>query len=165
MAIMLGLDLVGVIVLVSPLVGSASSRKQQIQQLYSDERQKTRQVEPLRGLEKKVVLAKEEIQAFYQERLPGRESEIVSEFTKVAKQGGVKLSQAKYETKDRNVIGLAPVFIEANCEGDYLQLVRFINSLERDKTFFIIDSVVLGDAQGGSVKLQLKLETYLRVGV
>ena len=28
--------------------------------------------------------------------------------------------------------------------GDYLQLVRFINSLERDPLFFIIDSVDLG---------------------
>jgi hypothetical protein len=42
--------------------------------------------------------------------------------------------------------------------------MRFINALERDKTFFIVNSVVLGDAQGGSVKLQLKLETYLRNG-
>jgi hypothetical protein len=42
---------------------------------------------------------------------------------------------------------------------DYLQL-RFINSLERDPLFFIIDSVDLGGEQSGVVKLQLKLETY-----
>jgi len=41
-----------------------------------------------------------------------------------------------------------------------LQLVRFINALERDRLFFIIDSVELGGEQGGLVKLQLKLETY-----
>ena len=75
----------------------------------------------------------------------------------------MKLGQVKYDTKEINDVGLEPVYIDANCQGDYKQLVRFINALERDKNFFIIDSVVLGDAQGGTVKLQLKLETYLRM--
>ncbi len=39
--------------------------------------------------------------------------------------------------------------IQADFSGDYLQLVRFINSLERDPLFFIIDSVELGGEQGG----------------
>jgi type IV pilus assembly protein PilO len=42
--------------------------------------------------------------------------------------------------------------------------VRFINALERDKLFFIVDSVELGGEQGGQVKLGMKLETYLRAG-
>ena len=50
--------------------------------------------------------------------------------------------------------------IQADFSGDYLQLVRFINALERDSLFFIIDSVELGGEQAGVVKLQLKLETY-----
>ena len=162
MIAMMALDVVGVIVFLSPLVGSLDSRKQEIQRLYADERRKTREVEPLRGLDKKVVIADDEIRTFYQDRLPDRESEIASQFGKIANQTGVKLGQVKYDAKDSNEVGLAQVLIDASCQGDYLQLVRFINSLERDKTFFIIDSVVLGDAQGGSVKLQIKLETYLR---
>jgi hypothetical protein len=43
--------------------------------------------------------------------------------------------------------------------------VRFINSLERDPLFFIIDSVELGGEQGGVVKLQLKLETYQKASI
>ena len=54
--------------------------------------------------------------------------------------------------------------IEADLAGDYLQLVRFINALERDQQFFLVDSVVLGGEQNGVVKLQLKLETYLKMG-
>jgi len=76
----------------------------------------------------------------------------------------VKITQAKYDAKEPESVGLAPVYIEANCQGDYLQLVRFINALERNKTFFVVNNVLLGDAQGGAVKLQLKLETYLRTG-
>jgi type IV pilus assembly protein PilO len=161
---MAAIDVVAVIILLSPLVGSGESRKQEMQQLQSELRQKTRQVEPLRGLDKKVVLASQEIDTFYRERLPDRESTISEELGKLASQGGVKIGQAKYDTKEAEEVGLTPFFIEATCQGDYLQLMRFINGLERDKTFFIVNSVVLGDAQGGSVKLQLKLETYLRSG-
>src|SRR5581483_848716 len=164
MIAMLGVDLLAVIILFSPLVGSGESRRQEMQQLQAELRQKTRQVEPLRGLDKKVVLASEQIDSFYRDRLPTRESTISEELGKLAAQRGIKIGQAKYDTKESEDVGLTPFFIEATCQGGYLQLMRFINGLERDKTFFIVNSVVLGDAQGGTVKLQLKLETYLRNG-
>jgi hypothetical protein len=59
---------------------------------------------------------------------------------------------------------LQPLKIEADFSGDYLQLVRFVNSVERAPLFFIIDSVELGGEQAGVVRLQLKLETYLKTG-
>jgi Tfp pilus assembly protein PilO len=164
MIAMLGVDVVALIVLFSPLVGSGESRRQEMQQLQAELRQKTRQVEPLRGLDKKVVLASEQINSFYRDRLPTRESTISEQLGKLAAQSGIKIGQAKYDTKESEDVGLTPFFIEATCQGGYLQLMRFINGLDRDKTFFIVNSVVLGDAQGGTVKLQLKLETYLRNG-
>jgi len=59
-------------------------------------------------------------------------------------------------------VGLRPLYIEADFSGGYLQLVRFVNAMERDKLFFLIDSVDLGGEQNGVVKLQMKLETYLK---
>jgi type IV pilus assembly protein PilO len=53
--------------------------------------------------------------------------------------------------------------MEITLSGDYLQEVKFINALERDKMFFLIDGITLGEQQG-NVRLQLKLETYLRGG-
>jgi hypothetical protein len=41
--------------------------------------------------------------------------------------------------------------------------VKFINALERSKLFFLIDGVTLVEQQG-NVRLQLKVETYLRNG-
>jgi type IV pilus assembly protein PilO len=161
--VMLAIDVIAAIILLSPLVGSSTSRQEELQQARVEARQKTREVEPLRGMDKKVVLAGQEIDSFYKDRLPTRESEIAGQFGKLASDTGVKLGQVKYDTKELNDVGLAPVYIDANCQGDYKQLVRFINALERDKIFFIINSVVLGDAQGGSVKLQIKVETYLRM--
>ena len=82
----------------------------------------------------------------------------------MAAQSNIKIVQAKYSPQDIEASGLRPVLIEAGLSGDYVHIVKFINSLERDKTLFIVNSVALGDAQGGTVKLQLKMETYLKSG-
>jgi hypothetical protein len=161
---MLCVDAVAAVLYFSPLVGSSVSRREELQRLTIEQRQKTRQIEPLRGLDKKVALAKDEIDQFYRDRIPARESVISDAMGKLAAENGVKLGQVKYETKDPEQVGLTPVLMEANCQGDYLHIVRFINALERDKTFFLVNTVVLGDAQAGTVKLQMKLESYLRNG-
>jgi hypothetical protein len=54
--------------------------------------------------------------------------------------------------------------MEAEFAGNYVALAKFINSLERDQVFFIINSVTLGGQQQGPVKLGVKLETYLKAG-
>ena len=52
--------------------------------------------------------------------------------------------------------------IDARLSGDYRPLVQFINSLERDKMFFVINGVTLTGQQTGTVNLRLRLTTYLR---
>ena len=161
---MLGVDLVCTALLFSPLIGSSESRRAQLEQLWQELQRKTRQVEPLRGMDQKVDLADKQIADFYQRRLPSQDSAIFEEIGKVASQTGAKVLQAKSKVEDPEPIGLRPVTIEADLFGDYLQLVKFINALERDKMFFIVDSVTLGGEQSGPVKLQLRLLTYSRAG-
>jgi type IV pilus assembly protein PilO len=158
-------DVAAVVVLFSPLVGSERSRREQLGQLWKELQVKTRQVEPLRGLDKKVTVARQQIDDFYRDRIPAKDSAISEDLGKLAAQSGVRIGQIKYKVKDAEPVGLRPVQIEADFSGDYLQLVRFINSLERDPLFFIVDSVDLGGEQGGVVKLQMKLEAYLKTGV
>ena len=82
---------------------------------------------------------------------------------KLAAANGIQIAAVKYDDKDAPVEGLRKLEIELALSGSYLQEVKFINALERDKTFFLIDGVTLGEQQG-NVRLQLKLETYLRSG-
>jgi Tfp pilus assembly protein PilO len=156
------LDVVAMGVYFSPLVGSQRSRGEQLSQLWAELQQKTHEVEPLRGLDKKIPLARKEIDDFYKDRLPSEESTISAEIGKLAQQSGVKIANIKYVGKDTESVGLKPVLIEAGLSGDYLQLVRFINSLERDQLFFLVNSVVLGGEQNGVVRLDLKMETFLK---
>ena len=161
-ASLLLVDLATAAMLLSPIIGSEKSRLSEMDRLWKELQAKTRQVEPLRGLDKKVVVAQKQIDEFYQQRLTSQDSTISTELGKVAAQSGVKISEIKYKVKDPEPVGLRPMEIEANLSGDYLQLVRFINALERDQLFFIIDSVQLGGEQGGVVKLQMKMQTFLK---
>jgi type IV pilus assembly protein PilO len=159
-AALLAVDVVAAVVLFSPLVGSEQSRRDQLNQLWRELQQKTHEAEPLRDIDKKIATAHQQIEDFYKNRLHSQDSAISEELGKVAGQNRVKIGQIRYKQKDSDAVGLRPLEIQADFSGDYLQLVRFINALERDPLFFIIDSVELAGEQGGMVKLQLKLETY-----
>jgi hypothetical protein len=157
-------SVVAVAVLFSPLVGSQRDRHQQLDALWKELQRKTRQVEPLRGMDKKIVLARQQINEFYKDRLPAHDSAVSEALGRVAAQSGVTIGHIKYTVKDPEPIGLTPVLVEAEFSGNYLQLVRFINSLERDQLFFIVSSVQLGGDKAGVVKLQMKLQTFLKTG-
>jgi len=164
LAVLVLADLAAIGVYLSPLVGSPQSRREQLNQLWATLQQRTREVEPLRGLDKKIPVAHKQIEEFYKDRLPPQESVISEQIGKLAQQSGVRIGSVKYAAKSAEPIGVQRVEIEGDFAGDYLQLVRFINSLERDQIFFLVDSVVLGGEQGGQVKLELKMETYLKTG-
>ncbi len=161
---MLAADVVAVAVLFSPLVGSAASRRLQINELRAELTKKTREVEPLRGMDKKIVLAKGQISGFYKDRFAATDSDLANGLGKLAAENGIGIQQAKYTEEDPEVSGVIPVGIELSFSGDYLQLVRFINTLERSKLFFAVDSVDLAGESTGPVKLQITIHSYLRSG-
>lgn len=164
LAALLLADVAAVGVYFSPLVGSAQSRREELTRLWATLQEKTREVEPLRGLDKKIPVARKQIEDFYKDRLPSQESVISEQIGKLAQASGVRIGNVKYAAKETTPAGVQRVEISGDFSGDYLQLVRFINSLERDQLFFLINSVGLGGEQGGQVKLELKMETYLKTG-
>jgi type IV pilus assembly protein PilO len=163
-AVMAGVDLLAAIVYFSPLVGSAETRRQELNNLQTELITKTRLVAPLKDLPQKVVLAGHQITDFYKKRFPSQQSQIPTQLGKLCAANGVVLDQEKYKVHDAEVGGLQPVEIEADFAGNYTSLAKFINALERDEMFFIIDGVTLGGQQQGPVKLSMKLETYLKAG-
>jgi hypothetical protein len=161
--VMIGISAVSIGVLVSPLVGSTAARKQELGDLWLQLQTRTRQVEPLRGLDKKIPLATQQIDQFYKERFSAHDSDVAEALGNLSKETGVKIEQAKYTWGNPEPVGLRRVEIEASMQGDYLQLARFLNGLERAKIFFIVNSIGLA-TQNGPVRLDMKLETYQKVG-
>jgi len=157
-------DVIAVGVLFSPLVGSADSRQLQLNLLRAELTRKTREVEPLRGMDKKVVQAKDQINGFYKDRFAAKDSDLANELGKLATQNGIRIQQARYRQEEAESSGVVPVAIEGSFSGDYLQLVRFINTLERSKMFFEVDGVDLAGETTGQVKLEIAMHSYLRSG-
>ena len=119
------------------------------------------QTEPLRGLDKRVDETRTQMQSFYGKRIPTSYSSISNRIGELEVASGVRLSRIQYS---QGVAGpdLTEIAIDSTISGDYAQILRFINSLERDQTFFVIRAMALAGQQGGQVNLRLNFSTWMR---
>ena len=119
LGVLLAVDLAAVIVLFSPLIGSTNSRRQELNRLWAELQVKTRQVEPLRNLPQKVVLANRQITDFYKTRFPAQDSQIITEFGKLAAADGVTIDSAKYKANDVGPGHLQPHLLRQPDQHDH----------------------------------------------
>lgn len=116
---------------------------------------------PLRGLGKKIARANSDQTAFYEKRFPATYSVVFAELGALAVKNNVLLGRVQYAPGKLDQ-GAYKVQMDASLSGDYAPIVRFINGLERDKIFFLIDGIALSGQQNGIVSLRMRLTTYLR---
>ncbi|HUI83981.1 MAG TPA: hypothetical protein VL240_07150 [Candidatus Binatia bacterium] len=161
--VLAALDLACIGFLLSPAGRSRQARQREYGALRNRLVAKQQEVLPTRGMDEKLKRASQDIGVFYDTRFPAEYSSVSEELGKIAGQTGVRLGGVRYDEKDAPIEGLRKLNVEITLAGDYLQEVKFINALERDRMFFLIDGIALGEQQG-NVRLQLKLETYLRAG-
>ena len=119
------------------------------------------QTEPLRGIDQRVVASRQQIQQFYAERVPANYSSISMQIGNLAVKSGVHLSGMQY-TQGATTGDLTEISLDARIGGEYQQIMRFVNGLERSKTFFVIRAMVFTGQQGGLVNLRLRVSTWLR---
>ncbi len=116
---------------------------------------------PLRGLDDKLLASQEQAAAFYRSRLPFGYADVAAELGVLSKRTGVRLSRVQY-VQTAPVNGLTATRIDAAVTGEYTPLALFINGLERDRSFFVIENITLSGQQNGLVNLRLRIATYLR---
>jgi type IV pilus assembly protein PilO len=119
------------------------------------------QTAPLRGLDKRVDETRSQMRAFYNKRIPPNYSSISARIGDLEVASGVRLTRVQY-TQGQPGPDLTEITMEAGIGGEYPQIMRFVNSLERDRTFFVIRAMALTGQQGGQVNLRLQLSTWLR---
>ena len=73
----------------------------------------------------------------------------------------MRLSRVQY-TQGKPDAGLTEISMDTGISGDYRSIMRFVNSIERDQTFFIIRAMTLTGQQSGQVNLRMQLSTWLR---
>jgi len=116
---------------------------------------------PLRGLDNKLSKATADAAMFEKLRMPTEQSDVIAELGELAHRNNVRLSRVQY-APIATPNGLSEYSMDASLTGDYRPLVQFINSVERDKIFFVINGVTLSGQQGGIVTLKIRLTTWLR---
>jgi type IV pilus assembly protein PilO len=164
LALLILLDLYLLIHLVLVWQGLSSNNADAIDQQQVQLTAAQLAAKPLRGLDKKLVQSTEDANDFYQNRLPYATSQVVAEVGAVAHKADVRWTRAQYaytpvlSGKD----ALTEMSIDASVSGDYRPIVEFINMLERDKMFFVINGINLTGQQSGQVNLRIRLTTYLR---
>lgn len=119
------------------------------------------QTAPLRGLDKRVEESRTQIKTFYDKRIPADYSSISTRIGELEVKSGVRLSRVQY-SQGLPGADLTEISMDCGISGSYPDIMRFINSLERDQNFFVIRAMQLAGQQGGQVNLRLRVSTWLR---
>ena len=119
------------------------------------------QTAPLRGLDQRVEKTREQLEDFYQKRIPPNYSSIDARIVELQVDSRVRLTRVQY-TQGAPGPGLTEISMDASISGNYPAMMHFINSIERDPMFFIIRAMALTGQQGGLVNLRLRVSTWLR---
>jgi Tfp pilus assembly protein PilO len=119
------------------------------------------QTAPLRGLDKKVAATRDAMDSFYKKRIPPNYSSIAGRIDELAVKSGVRLSRIQY-THGAAGAYLTEISLDSGISGSYPEIMRFINSIERDPEFFVIRAMALTGQSGGLVNLRLRVSTWLR---
>lgn len=169
--VLLVLDIGAVALLLSPIGRSRDMRTDEYNRVRVELSNKRREALPARDMDKKLETAREQVDAFYKDRLPQRYSDMSEQLGKLATANHVQIASINYEASDKEQkkgdetpAGLTRVQLDALLTGDYVNEMKFINALERSKLLFVVDSVSLGEFQGGNVRLQVHFETFIRTG-
>jgi len=96
-------------------------------------------------------------------------SSILSELHEIAKKSGVKPPDINFKPTPVPARGLIEVAMESTVEGDYKNIILFLNGLQRSANIYEVESLVLApqkDNKGPAnvIKVGLHLKTYFRAG-
>jgi type IV pilus assembly protein PilO len=158
------IDLVLLVYLLWP-GASGSSRTAEEQKLQQQHTALSREVTPLRGIDQKLDQTRDDIVVLNKERIPGQFSQISQEVEKLVRETGVSPEAIHYDPQksDKGELpGIQRIAIDTTIKGEYSKVARFINALEQDKLFFVINQIALSGQEGGQVALQIKFETFLK---
>jgi len=143
-------------------VASQTATEQDLQQQY---RALSREVAPLRGIDQKLLQTRSDIASLYRERIPSHSSQISQEVEKLVHDTGVSSQAIRYVQQvpqKGDLPDVQLIEVETSITGEYAKVARFINALEQDKLFFVINQITLNSQEGGQVTLQIKFETFLK---
>ncbi len=94
-------------------------------------------------------------------------SSVTSELGEIAKKSGVNLEGTNFKPTAIPDRGLTEVAMESNIEGDYKNVILFLNGLQRSANIYEVESLTLATQKENKgpanvIKVALHLKTYFR---
>lgn len=160
-------DLILIVYLLWPGVSPAAKLARE-EALREQETTLSREVAPLKGIDKKLTQTRVDVKKFYEQKIPTEFSEISRHLEKLIQETGVTtqgihFNQERSDQAKNDLPDVQRVTIDTTVTGEYTKIARFINALEQDKFVFIINQITLSSSEGGNtVSLQIKFETFLK---
>ena len=160
--VLLALDVVAVLFLLSPEGRSRAEWQKERATAQAQLQEQRRQAAPMMNIEKRLFQSQSDATQFMKARFVERDSEVSALLGALAKDGKVKIEKIGYKADVTELEQVDALSIDTTVTGEYGNLVRFINALERAKTVFVLQSVSLDGADNGQVKVKLQVQTFLK---
>jgi type IV pilus assembly protein PilO len=160
-------NVVAALVVFKPWGGSPAELEAQRAQLERQIRDMRQRLERSRELVVKVQQARAEGDRFLSDYMMDRRttySTIVAELDRVANEAGMKPKEKSFNLE--NVEGSDTVMqmtVTSAFEGQYANLTKFVNLLDKSSRFLIIESLSAAPQQGNNLlNVSIKLDTFVR---
>ncbi|HTC65335.1 MAG TPA: GspMb/PilO family protein [Candidatus Saccharimonadales bacterium] len=89
-------------------------------------------------------------------------SAISEDLGDLSRTAGLRSDSISFHQHAPDARGLMQVDITTAVEGDYDNLVQFLNKLEHSDNFYVLDSLALAPSTVGKLRLNMQLRTYFR---
>jgi Tfp pilus assembly protein PilO len=94
-------------------------------------------------------------------------SALISELGEAARKSGIQIEDLTHKQTEIANRGMTEVMIDATVNGDYKNVIGFLNRLQRSTNLYAVDSLTLASqnatqASANVIKVALHLKTYFR---
>jgi len=166
-AVLLAADLVVYLVLLRPPGVAARPETEALASLEQQVAQIAQEVQRLRRIEQELPATRKQLDDFLARRFLSQDagySRVVDELERAATDSGVRPGRADFRTHSvREQPELVREEITTTVEGGYVNLLRFLEHLERSPNFYLLERLgLVSSAASGSLKLDLTIHTYFR---
>ncbi|MBI4461076.1 MAG: type 4a pilus biogenesis protein PilO [Acidobacteria bacterium] len=139
-------------------------RQERFERVRNQHESALKTVRQMRTLKAKLDAALQNGQEFVGENFLPRESAfsvLLADLERLASENRLRPSDIKYRLQpEEGQPNWTAVAVNLTVEGEYPDLVRFINRLEQSRLFWIIDSLSVTGAAGRALRLDLAMRTY-----
>jgi type IV pilus assembly protein PilO len=167
--VLLVANVAAAVVAFKPFGGSADDLRRQQQALGAQLTRAQQQLAASRQLVDKVQKARNEGDQFVSRYFTDTETTaalILSELDTLRKEAGIKMGQAQFNTDAiEGSENLQMLTTNVGFEGNYANLTKFVNLLDKSPRFMIIESLQAAAPQqqgGQSLNVALKIDTFVK---